>query len=55
MHKNELKRLHEEDFKYMCGDNCLKKWRVCDVTQEAVLDIAWGKTLSVCGMDKFEN
>lgn len=29
-----------------------KKWRVSDVTQEAVLDIAWGKTLmSICGMD----
>lgn len=28
------------------------KWRVCDVTQEAVLDIAWGKILmSVCGTD----
>lgn len=52
MHRNELKRLHQEDLKYMCGNNFLKKWRVCDVTQEAVLDIAWGKILSVCGMDK---
>lgn len=40
------RRLHEEkeDLKSKYGNNCLEN-KVSDVTQEAVLDIAWGKIL----------